>query len=180
MSRVAKAPILVPSNVEVTISGQSVTVKGQKGQLKQDFNHRVVITFEKGDSNVIRVNPVANETHSWAQAGTARAIINNMVKGVSDGFLKKLELLGVGYRAQSSGAKINLSLGFSHPIDFDLPEGITCETPTVTSIVLQGIDKQLLGQVASKIRSFRPPEPYKGKGIRYAGEVVQRKEAKKK
>lgn len=179
MSRVAKAPITVPSNVQVTIKEQHVSIKGPKGNLQQTFNKHVKIFLEDNDK-VIKTQPMSEEKNAWAQAGTARAIINNMIKGVSEGFSTKLELVGVGYRAQTAGNKLSLSLGFSHPVDYALPEGINCETPTVTSIILNGIDKQLLGQVASKIRSLRPPEPYKGKGIKYAGEKILRKEAKKK
>lgn len=179
MSRVAKAAIHIPNNVQVSVHDNHVTVKGPKGELKQNFNSAVSIFSDKDNSNQITFTP-ANNSSDWAQAGTARAIINNMVAGVTNGFVKTLELVGVGYRAQIAGAKLTLSLGFSHPIEYQLPEGISAEIPNNTTIVLKGIDKQLLGQIAAEIRSYRLPEPYKGKGIKYAGEVIVRKEAKKK
>ncbi|WP_133131104.1 50S ribosomal protein L6 [Legionella yabuuchiae] len=179
MSRVAKAPIELPSNVELTVGKDSITVKGPKGTLTQHCNRLVKVTKEK-ESNLVTLKPASNDPNAWAQAGTARALISNMVKGVTDGFERVLELVGVGYRAQAKGSSISLSLGYSHPIEYTLPEGVTVETPTNTTVVLKGIDKQLLGQVASEIRSLRPPEPYKGKGVKYAGETIVRKEAKKK
>ncbi|GGI83477.1 50S ribosomal protein L6 [Legionella impletisoli] len=179
MSRVAKAPIKLPSNVEITVGKDSVTVKGPKGTLMQHCNRLVKVTKDE-DKKQINLNPASNDPNAWAQAGTARAIINNMVKGVTEGFERSLELVGVGYRAQAKGKSISLSLGYSHPIEYALPEGVAVETPSNTTIVLKGIDKQLLGQVASEIRSLRPPEPYKGKGVKYAGETIIRKEAKKK
>lgn len=179
MSRVAKAPVVHSSNVEVTIAEGTITVKGPKGTLIQPINRLVSITKSK-ESNQLEFAPAANDPKAWAQAGTARALVNNMVHGVTEGFTVTLELVGVGYRAQAKDKSISLSLGFSHPVEYDLPKGITVETPNNTTIVLKGVDKQLLGQVASEIRAFRPPEPYKGKGIRYAGEVIARKEAKKK
>jgi large subunit ribosomal protein L6 len=177
MSRVAKAPVEIPAGVTVTLSGQDIKVKGPIGELSHTIHSLVNV---KQEENVL-VTTVAEETKAaWAQAGTARAIINNMVNGVSKGFEKKLILNGVGYRAKASGQVLNLSLGFSHPIDHEVPAGITVETPSQTEVVLKGADKQLVGQVAANIRRYRLPEPYKGKGIRYDDEVVRRKEAKKK
>lgn len=177
MSRVAKAPVEIPSGVDFKVNSNVVSVKGPKGLLEQNINKLVDISVS---DNVVSFKPADTNPNGWAQAGTARALVNNMVNGVTQGFERVLELVGVGYRAQSSGKKLTLSLGFSHPIDYVLPEGVTAETPAPTSVVLKSIDKQLLGQVASEIRSFRPPEPYKGKGVRYAGENIVRKEAKKK
>lgn len=177
MSRVAKAPVTVASGVTVTIKGQDIEIKGSKGTLTHSLHPSVVAEHNDG---VITVKPVDEEKLSWAQAGTARAVINNMVTGVSDGFEKKLTLIGVGYRAQSKGKTLDLSLGFSHPVVYELPEGVTAETPSNTEIVVRGFDKQKVGQVAAEIRAFRPPEPYKGKGVRYSDEHVIRKEAKKK
>lgn len=175
MSRVAKAPVEIPSGVEVSLAGQSVTVKGPKGSLNIDVHDTVSVEQE---DNQIRFNPDGEA--SRAMAGTMRALVNNMVVGVSQGFEKKLELVGVGYRAQAQGDKLNLNLGFSHPIDYPVPEGISIETPSQTEVVVKGVDKQKVGQVAAEIRAFRPPEPYKGKGVKYAGEYILRKEAKKK
>lgn len=177
MSRVAKAPVSVASGVTVTIKGQNIEVKGSKGTLNHTLHSSVRVEQNDG---VVTVKPVDTEQQSWAQAGTARALINNMVTGVSDGFEKKLTLIGVGYRAQAKGKSIDLSLGFSHPVVYQLPEGVTAETPSNTEIVIKGFDKQKVGQVAAEIRGFRPPEPYKGKGVRYSDEQVIRKEAKKK
>ena len=179
MSRVAKAAIHIPNSVQVSLENNHVVVKGPKGELQQSFNRAVFIAKEQESPSIITFKP-QDESTGWAQAGTARAIINNMVLGVTQGFEKTLELVGVGYRAQVSGHKLTLSLGFSHPIEYTLPAGITAEVPNNTTIVLKGIDKQLLGQIASEIRSYRLPEPYKGKGIKYAGETIIRKEAKKK
>jgi large subunit ribosomal protein L6 len=179
MSRVAKAPIVQPTNVEITLGEGTITVKGPKGTLTQKINR--LVSIEKcAESKSIKFAPSANDPKAWAQAGTARALVNNMVHGVTEGFTVALELHGVGYRAQAKGKSVTLALGFSHPVEYDLPEGVAVETPTNTSIILKGVDKQILGQVASEIRAFRPPEPYKGKGVRYVGEVVARKEAKKK
>ena len=178
MSRVAKSPITLPKGVEIKIDGSNVAVKGGKGSLELDLHELVSVSVDDG---VVSVRPVdENNQQGWAHAGTTRALVNNMVQGVSEGFERKLELIGVGYRAQAQGKVLNLSLGFSHPVEFPLPEGITAETPSQTEIVIRGADKQLVGQVAANVRSFRPPEPYKGKGIRYSGEQVRRKEAKKK
>lgn len=177
MSRVAKAPIKLPSKVEVKIANNVVSVKGPNGSLSQTINKLVVV---KQDENQVTVGPVKEDSKAWAQAGTARSLINNMVIGVTTGFSKELELIGVGYRAQVKGNVVNLSLGFSHPINYDLPEVVSAETPKNTIIILKSSDKQKLGQVAAEIRAFRPPEPYKGKGVRYKGEMVVRKEAKKK
>ncbi|UAA38492.1 50S ribosomal protein L6 [Paraneptunicella aestuarii] len=177
MSRVAKAPVEVRSGVEVVIAGQGVTVKGKNGTLERVFNDAVEIVQEE---NQLKALPREGFADGWAQAGTARALLNAMVIGVTDGFQKKLELNGVGYRAQAQGSKLNLTLGFSHPVAYEMPAGITVETPTQTEILVKGSDKQLVGQVAANIRGYRPPEPYKGKGVRYSDEIVRRKEAKKK
>lgn len=177
MSRVAKAPVNVPSGVEVTIDGQSVSVKGPKGQLSWRVMASVAVTQEDG---MLKLAPAAESKEGWAMAGTARALVNNMVAGVSQGFEKKLSLVGVGYRAQASGKVLTLNLGFSHPVKYPVPEGIKVQTPSQTDILVSGADKQQVGQVAAEIRAYRPPEPYKGKGVRYADEQVVRKEAKKK
>ena len=177
MSRIAKAPIELPSGVAVNIAGQDVTVKGKNGTLSISLNDAVAVNQAE---NVLTFEPREGASDGWAQAGTARAIVNNMVTGVASGFEKKLTLIGVGYRAQVQGSAINLTLGFSHPVVYNLPQGVTAETPSQTEIVLKSADKQLLGQVAAEIRAYRPPEPYKGKGVRYSDEYVRRKEAKKK
>lgn len=177
MSRVAKAPVEIPAGVEVTLNGQEIKVKGTNGELSRVINDAVTVTIE---DKLIRTTPKADFAKSNAQAGTARALINNMIVGVTQGFQKQLKLIGVGYRAQTSGQKITLNLGYSHPVEVELPKGIAAETPSQTDLVLKGADKQLVGQIAANIRSFRPPEPYKGKGVRYADENVRRKEAKKK
>jgi large subunit ribosomal protein L6 len=177
MSRIAKAPVEIPAGVEVTLNGQEITVKGKQGTLNRVINEAVVVAQEE---NTLTTNPRDGFVNGWAQAGTARAVINNMVIGVSQGFERKLLLQGVGYRAQAQGNKVNLTLGFSHPVVHEMPQGITVETPSQTEIVLKGADKVVIGQVAADIRGYRPPEPYKGKGVRYADEVVRRKEAKKK
>ena len=177
MSRIAKAPIELPSGVDVSIAGQDVTVKGKNGTLSISLNNAVAVNQAE---NVLTFEPREGASDGWAQAGTARAIVNNMVTGVASGFEKKLTLIGVGYRAQVQGSAINLTLGFSHPVVYNLPQGVTAETPSQTEIVLKSADKQLLGQVAAEIRAYRPPEPYKGKGVRYSDEYVRRKEAKKK
>lgn len=175
MSRVAKSPVVLPAGVDVKLDGTQVTVKGGKGELSINLHERVAIKVENG-----QVTFDVKDQQAWAHAGTARALVNNMVVGVTRGFERKLELIGVGYRAKAAGKTLNLTLGFSHPIDYELPAGVTAETPSQTEILLRAADKQLLGQAAAKIRSFRPPEPYKGKGIRYSDEHVLRKEAKKK
>lgn len=180
MSRVAKAPMVLPSNVEFTVNKDSVTVKGPKGLLTQHYNKLVKIRKCDKNTDHLIFEPAKEDPNAWAQAGTARRVIDNMIHGVTTGFERTLELVGVGYRAQAKGQGITLSLGFSHNIDYELPKGITAEFPNNTTIILKGIDKQLIGQIASEIRAFRPPEPYKGKGVKYAGEVIQRKEAKKK
>ncbi|MGF1693855.1 50S ribosomal protein L6 [Photobacterium kagoshimensis] len=177
MSRVAKAPVVIPAGVEVKLNGQEVTVKGGKGELVRVINEAVVLTQEE---NTITFGPREGIDKAWAQAGTARALVNNMVVGVTEGFTKKLILKGVGYRAAIKGNAVGLTLGFSHPVEHELPEGIKAECPTQTEIVLTGTDKQLVGQVAADIRAYRSPEPYKGKGVRYADENVRTKEAKKK
>jgi large subunit ribosomal protein L6 len=177
MSRVAKAPIPVPKGVTVDVVGQHVTVKGARGSLEWSVHPTVQVSLDEG---VISVAPAAGKTDAWVMAGTTRALLNNMVIGCGTGFERKLTLVGVGYRAQSKGDVLNLNLGFSHPVDYPVPAGITIETPSQTEILVKGADKQRVGQVASEIRAFRPPEPYKGKGVRYADEDVLRKEAKKK
>lgn len=178
MSRVAKNPVSIPQGVDVTISGGQVTVKGPKGTLAHEIHPAVEVTQE---ATTLRFAPRKSESKdSWALAGTTRALLNNLVTGVRDGFERKLSLVGVGYRAQAQGRVLNLSLGFSHAVAFAIPEGITIETPSQTEVVVKGIDKQLVGQVAAQIRALRPPEPYKGKGVRYADERIVMKEAKKK
>lgn len=177
MSRVAKNPISIPAGTNINISGSEVTVKGTKGTLQLSLHESVSVEQEDGS---LKVSPKQESREHWAMAGTFRSLINNMVTGVTSGFEKKLQLVGVGYRAQAKGKTLNLSLGFSHPVDFAVPEGITIETPSPTEILVTGCDRQKVGQVAAVIRSFRPPEPYKGKGVRYADEHVLRKEAKKK
>lgn len=177
MSRVANNPIEVPSGIEVTLNGQAVKVKGPKGELNLVGHDLVAISQQDQTLTFAARN---SEKSADALAGTTRALINNMVTGVSQGFEKKLTLVGVGYRAQAQGNKLNLSLGFSHPVEFQVPEGIKVETPSQTEVVVSGVDKQQVGQVAADIRAYRPPEPYKGKGVRYADEQVLRKEAKKK
>lgn len=177
MSRVAKNPVILPNGVEVQFASGSLTVKGPKGTLSQVLNRQVNVVV---DSGVAQVSNSAGAGGSAQQAGTARALLANMVKGVSEGFERKLTMVGVGYRAQAKGNLVNLSLGYSHPIDYEVPAGITVETPSQTEILVKGCDRQVVGQVAANIRAFRGPEPYKGKGIRYADEVIVRKEAKKK
>jgi large subunit ribosomal protein L6 len=177
MSRVASNPVVVPASVEVKEDGQLLTVKGSRGALEHRVHDLIQVNCEEGE---LKVSARNTSKQANALAGTTRALINNMVIGVSEGFEKKLELVGVGYRAQAKGKVVNLTLGFSHPIDYELPEGITAETPSQTEIVIKGSSKQQVGQVAAEIRAFRPPEPYKGKGVRYSDEHVVRKEAKKK
>ncbi|MCF6775797.1 50S ribosomal protein L6 [Thiotrichales bacterium 19X7-9] len=177
MSRIARRPVSIPTGTSVEIKGNDLTVKGAKGVLSRAFNPLVRIVE---NDNQIQVEAVNNSKEAKTQSGTARALLNNMVVGVSQGFEKKLQLVGVGYRAKAQGKQVNLTLGFSHPINHSLPEGVTVETPSQTEIVLKSADKQLLGQAASDIRGYRPPEPYKGKGVRYADERIVTKEAKKK
>jgi len=175
MSRVANSPVELPRGVEVKLDGNDLTVKGTKGSLQLSLVEGVRVSQ---DDNVLTIGYDGDKFK--AMAGTTRALVSNMVKGVSEGWEKKLVLNGVGYRAKADGNRVNLTVGLSHPVDYKLPEGIKAETPSQTEIVVSGIDKQSVGQVAAEIRSFRPPEPYKGKGIRYADEYVRRKEAKKK
>lgn len=175
MSRVAKRPISVPKGVEIRLENNLVSIAGPKGTLSVLLNSDIELEQQSG-SLALSVK----DSRAWAIAGTTRALLNNMVSGVAQGFSKRLQLVGVGYRAKVTGDVLNLSLGYSHPIDYKLPSGITAEVPSQTEIVLSGIDKRLLGQVAAEIRAFRPPEPYKGKGVRYFNEQIHRKEAKKK
>ena len=177
MSRIANNPVSIPKGVEITLSGQEVTVKGSKGNLAMTLHDLVGISQEE---DRLQLKAVEVSKKSVALAGTFRSLVNNMVVGVSSGFQKELQLQGVGYRAQARGKKLTLSLGFSHPIVYEVPEGIDIETPTQTQVIVKGVDKQLVGQVSADIRAFRPPEPYKGKGVRYVDEYVKRKEAKKK
>jgi large subunit ribosomal protein L6 len=177
MSRVANNPVALPKGVETTLTDSGISVKGSKGALQLDLHQLVGVSQDGEELNVAAKN---DSREAKALAGTFRSLINNMVVGVSEGFQKKLELQGVGYRAKASGSTLNLTVGYSHPIDYKLPEGIQADTPSQTEIVISGADKQLVGQVAAEIRKFRPPEPYKGKGIRYTDERVYRKEAKKK
>ncbi|MFM1826845.1 MAG: hypothetical protein RLY67_226 [Pseudomonadota bacterium] len=177
MSRIAKYPVPLPSGVEAQLSGEKIVIKGPLGSLAQPLTGEVAISQESGGLTF----KVADESrHAKAMSGTLRALVANMVQGVSKGFEKKLSLVGVGYKAAAQGKTLNLSLGFSHPVDYALPEGIKAETPTPTEIIIKGIDKQRVGQVAAEVRAFRPPEPYKGKGVRYVDEVVIIKETKKK
>ena len=177
MSRVAKNPVTVPAGFEVKFGTDAIIIKGKNGELSLPLADNVAI--ELNDSQ-LTFTAKDNSKQANAMSGTARALVNNMVKGVSEGFEKKLQLIGVGYRAQAQGKVLNLSLGFSHPIVHEMPEGISVQTPSQTEIILTGADKQVVGQVAAEIRAYRSPEPYKGKGVRYVGEVVVMKEAKKK
>jgi large subunit ribosomal protein L6 len=177
MSRIANAPVELPKGVETKMSASEISIKGSKGNLTL-LLHSSVAVEQDGDS--LKVSAKDNSRKANAMAGTFRSLVNNMVIGVTEGFEKKLELRGVGYRAKAQGKSVNLTVGYSHPIDYALPDGVTAETPTQTEIVISGADKQRVGQVAAELRDFRPPEPYKGKGIRYADERVFRKEAKKK
>lgn len=177
MSRIAKYPVIVPAGVEVALAANEITVKGPLGTLKQAL--AAVVDVQK-DGDRLVVKAVEGGVNAGAMSGTTRALLANMVQGVSKGFEKKLQLVGVGYRAQSQGDKLNLSLGFSHPVVHQLPEGVKAETPTQTEILIKGVDKQKVGQVAAEVRAYRPPEPYKGKGVRYADERVIIKETKKK
>lgn len=178
MSRIAKNPVVIPSGVEVKFEGEDVVVKGKLGQLVQKLNSAMVDVVV--DNGQITFGAKGESRQAAALSGTFRALVANMVKGVTDGFEKKLQLVGVGYRAQAQGKVLNLSLGFSHPVPYELPEGITAQTPSQTEIIISGSNKQQVGQVAAEIRAYRPPEPYKGKGVRYADEVIVLKETKKK
>lgn len=177
MSRVGKMPIALPAGAEVAISAAQITVKGPMGVLTQSLNGLVSISNEGG---TLSFSPANDGREANAMTGTLRALVNNMVNGVTKGFEKKLNLIGVGYKAQAQGDKLNLSLGFSHPVVHQMPEGVTCATPTPTEILIKGVSKQQVGQVAAEVRAYRSPEPYKGKGVRYADEVVVIKETKKK
>ena len=177
MSRVGKSPIAVPKGVDISITAEQITVKGPLGTLSQQLNGAVAIVKEGEE---LRVKPANDSRDADAMSGTVRALVNNMVQGVTKGWEKKLTLVGVGYRAQAQGDKLNLTLGFSHPVVHVLPKGIKAETPIQTEILIKGIDRQQVGQVAAEVRDYRPPEPYKGKGVRYADERVVIKETKKK
>ena len=177
MSRIGKKPVLVPSGVEVSLNGNAVAVKGPKGELSAVLSDLVAV--EKSDDSVL-VSPINKSQDARRFWGLSRSVVSNLVVGVSDGFTKKLELVGVGYRAQVQGQKLKLNLGFSHDVDYDIPEGVNVECATQTELVVSGIDKQKVGQVAAEIRSYRSPEPYKGKGVRYEDEYIFRKEGKKK
>ena len=177
MSRVANNPVEVPSGVEVTLGETEISVKGAKGTLAMPVNGQVEIVH---NDTVLTFSARSTDKFAKAMSGTMRSLVNNMVTGVSQGYEKKLDLVGVGYRAQVQGSKINLTLGFSHPVVYELPAGVTAETPSQTEVLIKSVDKQKLGQVAAEIRAFRPPEPYKGKGVRISGEYIRRKEAKKK
>jgi large subunit ribosomal protein L6 len=177
MSRIAKYPIPVPKGVEVSIASGQISVKGPLGSIARAADPNVSIQKE-GDALVCKA--LGNSHHADAMSGTMRALVANMVTGVTKGFERKLALVGVGFRAQAQGDKLNLTLGFSHPVNYPIPEGISIETPSQTEIIIKGIDRQKVGQVAAEIRDVRPPEPYKGKGVRYAGEKIELKEGKKK
>jgi large subunit ribosomal protein L6 len=177
MSRVAKKPVELTKDVSADIQGQSVTIKGKKGSLTLNVNGNVEVTVE---GTLVKVAPRSGGRSINALAGTMRAHIANMVTGVSSGFQKKLELVGVGYRAAVQGQKLNLTLGFSHPVEYPIPKGITIETPSQNEIIIKGMDRQQVGQVAAELRDYRPPEPYKGKGVKYSDERIVLKEAKKK
>ena len=178
MSRIGKMPIAIPDGTTVNFAGNVVTVKGALGTLTRELSDLVRIREE---DKVLQLEPVNESRRAQAMWGTTRSLLNNMVEGVSRGFERRLNLVGVGYRASAQeNSAVNLTLGFSHPVSYRMPEGVTCETPTVTEIILRGIDKQVVGQAAAEIRAFRKPEPYKGKGIRYANEVISLKETKKK
>ena len=177
MSRIAKEPIELPQGVEFKQEGNVVTLKGGNGSLSLEINNEVELTHKE---NILQVAPRSGSRFSTAVAGTMRALLANMARGVTDGFERKLTLVGVGYRAQVQGKTLNLTLGFSHPVTHTIPDDVTVETPSQTEIIIKGADKQKVGQVAAEIRNYRPPEPYKGKGIRYSDEHVVMKEAKKK
>jgi large subunit ribosomal protein L6 len=177
MSRVARKPVPFGKDVSITVQGSAVTVKGPRGTLSMELNSEVRVETEEQN---VQVSARSRSAFANAMSGTTRSLIRNMVVGVSTGFEKKLELVGVGYRAQAQGKKVNLSLGFSHPVEYAVPEGITVETPSQSEIIVKGNDRQAVGQVAAELRRYRPPEPYKGKGVRYANERIVMKEAKKK
>lgn len=177
MSRVAKQPVTVPAGVEISLSAASISIKGPNGVLTQALTPAISVVHADG---ALQVSANDSSRHAHAMSGTLRALLANMVQGVSKGFERKLTLVGVGYRAQAQGDKLNLSLGFSHPVEHMMPAGVKVETPTQTEILIKGADKQKVGQVAADVRAYRPPEPYKGKGVRYADEVVVLKETKKK
>ena len=177
MSRIANNPVAIPNGVEVFLDGQALRIKGAKGELTAQVHNLVSIDADEG---FLSFKASEESKNARALAGTFRSLVNNMVQGVTEGFQKELELQGVGYRAQAQGKKLNLSLGFSHPVEYEAPEGVEIETPSQTQVIVKGIDKQLVGQTAAEIRAYRPPEPYKGKGVRYQNEFVKRKEAKKK
>lgn len=177
MSRVAKNPVIVPAGVEVKFGAKSLIVKGKNGELIFPLVENVTIELNDGQLTFCAAD---ESKEARAMSGTARALVANMVKGVAEGFEKKLQLVGVGYRAQAQGKTLNLSLGFSHPVSYEMPAGISVQTPSQTEIILSGADKQIVGQVAAEIRAFRPPEPYKGKGVKYIDELIVMKEAKKK
>lgn len=177
MSRIANAPVEIPAGVEVALNGSEITVKGSKGSLSRQIHADVEVTQE---GSTLTTTAKSNSKQAVALSGTTRALLNNMVQGVSQGFQKKLTLVGVGYRAKAQGNTLDLTLGFSHPVQYQVPQGVTVETPSQTEIVVSGADKQVVGQVAADIRAYRSPEPYKGKGVRYSDEYVARKEAKKK
>lgn len=176
MSRIANNPVTIPDGVDIKINEQGITVKGSKGEMSHSTHSLVTISQEE---NTLRFKPNSNSKSAKALSGTTRALVANLVKGVTEGFERKLDITGVGYRAQAQGKVLNLTLGFSHPVDYQIPEGITIETPSQTEILVKGMDKQKVGQVAAEIRRYRPPEPYKGKGVRYSDERIVRKEAKK-
>ena len=177
MSRIAKKPIELPDGVEFNVNGREVSAKGPRGNLSITLHDSVEL---KQEDNVVTLSPKDDRQSSMAVTGTMRSVVSNIVEGVVNGFEKKMQLVGVGYRAQAQGKQLNLSLGLSHPVNYQVPEGIEIETPAATEIVVRGCDKQLVGQVCAEIRAYRPPEPYKGKGIRYVDEQIVRKEAKKK
>ena len=177
MSRIAKEPVSIPANVEVSLSSSEISVKGPLGELQRNINSDITVEY-KDDNLLVKVT--SNSRQANAMSGTMRSLLANMVQGVSNGYEKKLLLVGVGYRVKADKENLNLTLGFSHPVIYKLPEGIKAETPSQTEIVIKGIDKQKVGQVAAEVRAFRKPEPYKGKGVRYADEVIVMKEAKKK
>ncbi len=175
MSRIGNKPVVIAKGVEVALDGQHLRVKGPKGELELDIHPEMAVKIEEGE---LRVERPSDQKNHKALHGLTRSLVANMVTGVSEGFTKTLEIVGVGYRADAQGKTLNLALGFSHPVNFSVPEGVTIETPNQTTVVISGADKQAVGQAAAVIRGFRPPEPYKGKGIRYKGEQIRRKAGK--